>query len=140
MARLTLSEQVNAQATQINTLTAELHTAREAIAAHLRANEMMQAEIARQRTLLNELPNLREELAKVTKERDDAKTSYIYRDKAASKAEDELEQAHAVLDGVEGAPAREYESGGSYGSTRYRNVVTRLAGAFLAIAKNGGAK
>lgn len=140
MARLTLSEQVNEQASQIAALTAELNTAREAIAAHLRANEMLLAEVARQRTALEELPKLRDDLAKVTKERDDKKSSYEYRDKAADKAEAEIEQAHAVLDGVDGAPAREYEVGDGYGSKRQRNIVTRLAGAFLAIAKNGGAK
>jgi hypothetical protein len=37
-----------------------------------------------------------------------------------------------VLDSVEGAPLRDYE--GEYGR-KQRNVVTRLAGAFLAIAQ-----
>jgi hypothetical protein len=76
----------------------------------------------------------------MARERDDKKSSYEYRDKAADRAEAEIEQAHAVLDGVEGAPSREYEVGDGYNSKRQRNVVTRLAGAFLAITKSGGAK
>lgn len=139
MARLTLSEQVNAQASQIATMTAELHTARETIASHLRANELMQEEVVRLRKLTDEVPGLRDQIAKLTKERDDAKNMQNHYSGNASKAESELEQAHAVLDGVDGAPPRSYRpEDSSY--DRQRNVVTRLAGAFLAIAKNGGAK
>lgn len=139
MARLTLSEQVNAQASTIASLTAELHTARETIASHLRANEMMQSEVARLRTVADEVPVLREQIAKLTKERDDAKQSVTYHSAEAQKASNEIEQAHAVLDGVDGAPPRTYRPDDS-SYDRQRNVVTRLAGAFLAIAKNGGAK
>lgn len=139
MARLTLSEQVNAQASQIATLTAELYTARETIASHLRVNELLQEELAHLRKLTDEVPTLREQIAKLTKERDDAKSSVTYHSGEATKASNEIEQAHAVLDGVDGAPPRSYRpEDSSY--DRQRNVVTRLAGAFLAIAKNGGAK
>lgn len=139
MARLTLSEQVNAQASQIVTLTAELTTAKEVIASHLRANELLQAEVTRLQFLDREKGELLEQVAKLTKERDDAKQSVTYHSAEAQKASNEIEQAHAVLDGVDGAPPRTYRPDDS-SYDRQRNVVTRLAGAFLAIAKNGGAK
>lgn len=140
MARLTLSEQVNAQASQIAELTAELHTARSETVS-VRASLTAQMEqTQRLSELAGTVPALNEQIAKLTKERDDAKRTYEYRDKAADKAEAEIEQAHAVLDGVEGAPTRDYEVGDGYGSKKHRNVVTRLAGAFLAITKNGGSK
>lgn len=137
MARLTLSEQVNAQASRIAELTAELHNAQGIIATHIGTIERQQGEVHSLRQQAVELPGLREQIAKLTKERDDAKNMQTYYSASATKAENELEQAHAVLDGVDGAPAREYEM--EYGKGQ-RNVVTRLAGAFLAIAKNGGAK
>lgn len=80
------------------------------------------------------IENLTAEHAKALKSVEDSRT-YFSREAEVRGAE--LEQAHAVLDGVEGAPSREYE--GDYGKLR-RNVVTRLAGAFLAIARNGGVK
>lgn len=137
MARLTLSEQVNAQASTIAELTAKLHTAEQDLAA-TRGNLAAQiAETQRLRELTGDLPGLREQITKLTKERDDAKSMQTYYSGLHTNASNELEQAHAVLDGVDGAPARKYEA--EYGSGQ-RNVVTRLAGAFLAIAKNGGAK
>lgn len=99
-----------------------------------RSREVAQAEVERLRVQLDGLSDLREQVAKLTKERDDEKNSVKWSDDRARHAENELEQAHAVLDGVSGAPAREYEQ--EYGKGR-RNVVTRLAGAFLAIAQKG---
>lgn len=137
MARLTLSEQVNDLSSKLATLTAELHTAQGTVATHLGTIERQQGEVHVLRKQVEELPSLREQVAKLTKELETSKNSLTYRSSEADKATNELEQAHAVLDGVDGAPAREYEM--EYGKGR-RNVVTRLAGAFLAIAKNGGAK
>tara|TARA_R110000868_G_scaffold153963_2_gene379924 strand:+ start:220 stop:609 length:390 start_codon:yes stop_codon:yes gene_type:complete len=57
----------------------------------------------------------------------------------ASKANDELEQIHIILDAVEGAPARELENSSGYNSTK-RAVGTRVAGAFLAIASRSSVK
>lgn len=96
--------------------------------------ELAQSEVSRLRVQLTDIPDLREQVAKLTKERDDSKNSSKWSDDRARTAESELEQAHAVLDGVSGAPAREYEQ--EYGKGK-RNVVTRLAGAFLAIAQKG---
>lgn len=137
MARLTLSEQVNAQASTIAELTARLHSTQQELATTQGNLAAQIAETQRLRELTGDLPGLREQVAKLTKERDDAKNMQTYYSNNADKASNELEQAHAVLDGVDGAPARKYEA--DYGSGQ-RNVVTRLAGAFLAIAKNGGAK
>lgn len=139
MARLTLSEQVNAQASQIATLTAELTTAKETIASHLRANELQQTEIVRLREMLQGAREAQARVEELTKTLAQAESMKSYHNSRADKADAELEQAHAVLDGVEGAPPRDYERPDGYGKAQ-RNVVTRLAGAFLAIAKTGGAK
>lgn len=96
--------------------------------------ELAQAEVERLRSQLTDLSDLREQVTKLTKELDSAKNSSKWSDERARSAENELEQAHAVLDVVSGAPAREYEQ--EYGKGRH-NVVTRLAGAFLAIAQKG---
>ena len=137
MARLTLAEQLReaqqALAEQQNSnglLTAEL---RNMAAEH----STMLAENNQLRVTAGQLTLVKEELEKVRKELDSTKNSYTYANNRAEKAEAELEQCHAVLDGVDGAPAREYD--GDYGK-KYRGVVTRLAGAFLSIAKTGGVK
>lgn len=137
MARLTLSEQVNQQASEIAKLTEQLRQAGETNARYLAAAEAMQSEVASLRKQVEELPTLRSELEKTKEALKSKESSYNYCATEKVRLEGEIEQAHAVLDGVEGAPGREYE--GDYGK-RQRNVVTRLAGAFLAIAKNGGAK
>lgn len=139
MARLTLSEQVNELSSKLATMTAELHTAQGTIATHLSTIERQQSEVHTLHKLVEEIPALREQINKLTKELESSKNGYSYRDKAAEKAEAEIEQAHAVLDSVEGCPTREYEVPGGYGS-RSRSLVTRLAGAFLAIARSGGVK
>lgn len=136
MSRLTLSEQVNAQASRIAELTAELHDAKEIIAECRSTVAVERAEISRLRQGQEALEKLKEELARLTKELETSKSSYAYRDRAADKAEADVEQAHAVLDSVEGAPSREYERRDGYGSHQ-RNIATRLAGAFLAIARKG---
>jgi uncharacterized coiled-coil DUF342 family protein len=137
MARLTLAEQLQAAqqalAEQQNSnglLTAELRNA-------LAENGQLKASINELLPMKAEVIKLREEAEKVKKELDSAKNSYAYANQRAEKAESELEQCHAVLDGVDGAPARSYE--GKYGDQQ-RGVVTRLAGAFLSIAKTGGVK
>ena len=121
MARTTISQ-------QLATAQQELAEMRKDFDALQRAYDSLKA------TQRLTIENLTTEHAKALKTAEDSKT-YYSREADARAAE--LEQAHAVLDGVEGAPSREYE--GDYGKLR-RNVVTRLAGAFLAIARNGGAK
>lgn len=137
MARLTLSEQVNQHASTINALQDELANIRQLNAVHLSTIENQQNEIALLRQRLRTEDDLAKKLAEVEEKLKSKTSSYDYIVSEKNRAEAEIEQAHAVLDGVDGAPGREYE--GDYGK-RHRNVVTRLAGAFLAIAKNGGAK
>lgn len=131
MSRLTLSEQLQTAQVTIGTLHIQIQNLQ---------TELKQAENLKARELDNakaELVTLRAEYEKKLK---DKETSYTYQGSSLSAASSELEQAHAVLDGVEGAPARDYERTDGYGGKIHRNVVTRLAGAFLAIAKNGGSK
>tara|TARA_R110000868_G_scaffold153963_2_gene379925 strand:+ start:613 stop:912 length:300 start_codon:yes stop_codon:yes gene_type:complete len=66
----------------------------------------------------------------------DSQRQKFHYSKQHDNASSELEQAHAVLDGVSGAPPREYTSSNGYG-TQQRSVATRLAGVFLALAQTG---
>lgn len=137
MPRLTLSEQVNAQASQIAELTAQLTAAKESAASNLANAEILHKEVLDLRKRLGDAAIISQNLEKLEKDLATSKSSVTYHSNRADKAEAEIEQAHAVLDGVDGAPAREYE--GAYGKLS-RNIVTRLAGAFLVIAKTGGVK
>lgn len=137
MARVTLAEQL-ALLQQAHKELQESHWNQGVtIGQQESAMQQLQAENGRlsplQETIRTQAAKI-EELEKKLKEKT---SSYDYKSQELQKAEGELEQAHAVLDGVSGAPSREYEQVMSYGgtSTHKRNVVTRLAGAFLAIAQ-----
>lgn len=119
MARLTMTEQLAAVQSQLEVAKQEIYN--------------LQASL---RTVTAELSAQKVDYEKKLKDKD---ASYSYQSSNLTSAQNEIEQAHAVLDGVEGAPSRDYEREGGYGKTQ-RNVVTRLAGAFLAIAKSGGVK
>lgn len=134
MARLTLSEQVTAQAATIVELNNELRIVREANASHVSTIEFMQRQLDSLREQVDMLPLLKADLVKMTAERDAQKQSYTYRDKAADKAEAEIEQVHCTLDDIEGTPPREYEVEGVYGK-RHRSLLVRVAGALIAIAQ-----
>lgn len=137
MARLTLQQQlVEAQQKleNLQQLYANVQSERNGLATQ--RNDLLQS-TENQRTEIIRLRDQVADLEKVKKELESAKSMQNHYSASASKAENELEQCHAVLDGVDGAPAREYD--GEYGK-KQRTVVTRLAGAFLSIAKNGGAK
>lgn len=140
MARLTLSEQ--------------LLKAQAALAAQLSAMEQLQQEVYQLRNAaasyadrLVETTNvavtrtkadLALQMIELEKKLKDKEISAGYQASRLQLVENEIEQAHAVLDGVEGAPERSYKKNDDYGGTVQRNVVTRLAGAFLAIARNSG--
>lgn len=127
MSRITLSDQLRVANEDAFKLQAEVRE--------------LEAKLADGQRQLNQLENahksqvqtLTVEWEKKLKSSEDMKLHYS---KQYDGASSELEQAHAVLDGVAGAPTREYESASGYG-TKQRNVVTRLAGAFLAIAQTG---
>lgn len=139
MARLTLSQQVTNLQDLNASLQLRLSTANASFDAIQRIADDRAERIARLQSQVDLLPDLRTKVATLTKELTDAKTYKGYSDERATSASSEIEQAHAVLDAVEGCPGREYEVEGAYSKTK-RQLVTRLAGAFLAIAKTGGAK
>jgi chromosome segregation ATPase len=131
MSRLTLSEQLQSAQATIGTLHIQVQNLQ---------TELKSAENLKVRELDAAKAELIQVRADYEKKLKDKETSYAYQGSSLTAASNELEQAHAVLDGVEGAPARDYERTDGYGGKIHRNVVTRLAGAFLAIAKNGGPK
>ena len=137
MARLTLQQQLVDTQQKLENLQqayANLQSERNSLVEQrnnlLKTAETQQIEIVRLREQVGDVEKLKKEL-------ESAKNMQNHYSAQASRAESELEQCHAVLDGVDGAPAREYD--GEYGK-KQRTVVTRLAGAFLSIAKTGGAK
>lgn len=137
MARLTLQQQLvdlqskmEALQQSYGNLQAERGSLIEQRNDLLKTAENQQKEIVRLRAVAEEVEKLKKEL-------ESAKNMQNHYSAQATRADNELEQCHAVLDGVEGAPPREYD--GEYGK-KQRTVVTRLAGAFLSIAKNGGVK
>lgn len=139
MSRLTLSEQVANQANTIEELNGKLAVAeRRIMTLELERETLLaQAELARNQAA--EIAKAKEEREKLQKEYESAKSMREHYSKQADSHHNELEQAHAVLDGVDGAPPRSYRPEDST-YDRQRNVVTRLAGAFLAIAQKGGVK
>jgi hypothetical protein len=129
MARLTLSDQLAAAQAA---LADKARILAECQATLLRFEQDAAAKVQVAR---NELLTSISELEKKLKDREN---SAGYQASRLQLVESEIEQAHAVLDGVEGAPERSYKKNDDYGGTVQRNVVTRLAGAFLAIARNPG--
>lgn len=141
MSRLTLTQQLSASEQKLDTMRGSFSTlqAERNSLADLFADQVnsMQQTLAEQRGEISRLREVEKKIESLEKDLKSARETRDYYDREHRQAHNELEQCHAVLDGVEGAPAREYE--GAHG-TRQRTVVTRLAGAFLSIAKSGGAK
>lgn len=135
MARLTLSEQVNAQASEIARLTAELHSANALNAEYKRNNDEAALVISRKDDKIAELTEQTRNIAQLEKELASNKASFTYKSSEYDRCYQELEQCHAVLDAIEGAPAREFEQ--EYGKGK-RTVVARIAGSLLAVARAGG--
>lgn len=137
MSRLTLTQQLSASEQKLDTMRGSFSTLqaeRNSLADQVNS---MQQTLAEQRGEISRLREVEKKIESLEKDLKSAREMRDYYDREHRQAHNELEQCHAVLDGVEGAPAREYE--GAHG-TRQRTVVTRLAGAFLSIAKSGGAK
>lgn len=106
-----------------------------------------EAEMERRQLVEKELFSYKEKLetqveatTKLQKEHDSHKNMREHFSREHDKVVLELESVHAVLDSVENAPPRSYDNpeNGGYPSQLKRSTVTRLAGAFLAIAR--GAK
>ena len=134
MARLTLSEQVNALSSEKAGLQAQCNNLAQEVLRSEDRNVQLQAQLLDLDRYKQEVLNQKARIEELEKELKNAKSMREMYEKSSNKAESEIEQAHAVLDGVKGAPSREYD--GSYGKMQ-RSVVTRLAGAFLVIAQNG---
>jgi hypothetical protein len=130
MTRLTLSDQLRVANEDAAKAQYEVRTLEEKLAAGQRQIEQLEAA---HRAHIQALT------AEWEKKLASEKSMKDHYSNSASKANDELEQIHIILDAVEGAPARELESSNGYGSTK-RAVGTRVAGAFLAIASRSSVK
>lgn len=137
MARLTLSEQIKLLQSEIEIARVQIGTLQSERGQLIEQRNNLLMAVENQHKELSKQHIAIEDLEKVKKDLESSRSLQNHYSANAAKVEGELEQCHAVLDGVAGAPAREYE--GEYGK-RQRTVATRLAGAFLSIAKNGGAK
>lgn len=137
MSRLTLTQQLSASEQKLDTMRGSFSTLQAERNSLVDQVNSMQQTLAEQRGEISRLREVEKKIESLEKDLKSAREMRDYYDREHRQAHNELEQCHAVLDGVEGAPAREYE--GTHG-TRQRTVVTRLAGAFLSIAKSGGAK
>ena len=132
MPRLTLGDQVANQMRTIERLQEEAGKAQQTITDQRAAIESQNAQLMQLRRDLIIADAAKGELADTKKKLESSLSLQNHYSAEAATLRSEIEQAHAVLDSVEGAPAREYK--GEYGD-RQRNVVTRLAGAFLTIAQ-----
>ena len=137
MARQTLTQQNLEQAAELARQAAMLTELRETLAVKAEVVQNLQQTCTQLRGEVAMVKGLQEELDKTKKDLEQSKSMQTYYSAEAAKANAELTQAHAVLDGVIGAPTRIYRAEGSSYDTD-RSVVTRLAGAFLAIAQKGG--
>jgi len=126
MSRLTLSEQVQS-------LTSQLASAQSQVSSLEADNKAYQGQLAHLRIEVSDLRAQALKVERLEKELETNKSSNTYNRELAARYKDELDQAHAVLDGVEGAPGRKLE--GDYSGER--SLITRLAGTFMAIAKMG---
>jgi hypothetical protein len=140
MSRTTISSQLEeakialkAQLAAMETLQQEVYVLRVSAAAH---QEQLQA--IRLSAVADAKAAHAVDVAELEKKLKSKESSYDYQGSRLTLAEHEIEQAHAVLDGVDGAPERTYTKADGYNTMLQRNVVTRLAGAFLAIARNSG--
>ncbi len=130
MTRITVSAQNQQLAHELAAANALIHSLEAQVRDFSRQSDQMLTQHA------IELKNAKEDGDKKLRDKDST-ANYITKEK--DKFESELEQAHAVLDSVDGAPAREYDTGKEYPRTLNRNVVTRLAGALLAISQRNRA-
>lgn len=137
MSRLTISQQLSDAVAKIDHLLSVKSGLETSLAAAEARVQLLEGELNSLRERVATIPEKEEKIAQLTKDLENKNSSYSYISAEKTKYENEIEQAHAVLDGVDGAPTREYER--DYGKG-YRNVVTRLAGAFLAISQKGSQK
>lgn len=142
-ARKTMGEQVAEQAVLIETLRAELSEIKADFRILESAHEVQSAtciergeQIFRQADTINDLQQaLKDSKARETKLEADCKSkdsSYTYANKRAEAAETEIAQAHASLDAIPEAIAKEFEQ--EYGKG-VRTLSVRLIGTILAVVR-----
>lgn len=141
--RKTLADQVAEQAIKINDMQAELAEHHgEFMALKLNhENAIRERESAREvvkkldQNLLEKgdyIAELQGEVTRLKKELESVKSTNSYHSGRAEKAEAEIEQAHAALDAVPEALARDYDT--DYGK-KPRALSNRLVGTILAVVR-----
>lgn len=125
MARLTLSEQLTAANLRIEQLTEEAAETALAAAAAKQAYNALVADMSKLQREVSKLPELKEQVSELEKKLKSAESMKDYYYKEYSAKENEIEQIHDVLDGIDSAPERSVEKNGS---TIRRSVIVRLAG------------
>lgn len=125
MARLTLSEQLTAANLRIEQLTEEAAETALAAAAAKQAYNALVADMSKLQCEVSKLPELKGQVSELEKKLKSAESMKDYYYKEYSAKENEIEQIHDVLDGIDSAPERSVEKNGS---TIRRSVIVRLAG------------
>ena len=141
--RKTLADQVGEQAALINDLQSQLATTKTDLALieqNFQAREQAITGLNVENSVLNQgLDDLREQLSQskskvqsLEKELESSKSMQRYYQGQSEEPTKELEQIHAIIDGIEGAPERTYQ--GRHGEAN-RTAATRVTGALLLIAR-----
>lgn len=130
MTRLSLSQQLQQALADKERLFAECQEFRTANATAVTALEQLQKEVLflRQKKLdLGvQLSDCTQQLAETKKKLSEKESAYTYAAESRSRAEGELEQVHAILDSLEGAPSRTFKLESAYSETT-RTLSARFA-------------
>lgn len=138
MARLTLSEQVESLQSQLASAQSQLVSAQGECKQWADENRRLNEAFDKASNRIVELLKAQEEFEKYKKENLKYEGYYKSSQKEADDLRRELEQLHMIVDAVEGAPERfAPKTEDDYGSKgKERTIATRLAGTFIALAKN----
>lgn len=130
MTRLSLSQQLQQALADKERLFAECQEFRTANATAVTALEQLQKEVVvlrqQKADLEGKFTDCTQQLTETKKKLSEKDTSYTYAAEARSRAEGELEQVHAILDSLEGAPSRTFKLEGAYSETP-RTLSARFA-------------
>lgn len=134
--RLTLSQQLETALADKERLFQECQEFRSGQDTAVKALETLQNEVVELRSKVSlyasQIGDLTTKLAAAEKETKEAKSTYTYAQEGRVKAEGELEQVHAILDSLEGAPSRTFQVEGAYSETK-RTLSARFAVALCTI-------
>lgn len=130
MTRLTLSQQLETALADKEHLFKEYQEVRQANLTAVATMEQLREEVRILRHnnegLDLQLGDAKQQLAETKRKLADKESSYTYAAEARNKAEGELEQVHAILDSLEGAPSRTFTAPGAYSETT-RTLSARFA-------------